>query len=99
MPKFGTPYSILTADRKLSNAELIRSLRFNIAAEYEAVQFYQEVMECTDNLLVKTVLKDIADEELHHAGELIKLLITLSPEESKHYADGAKEVEEMEKEL
>ena len=99
MPKFGTPYNVLKSDKKLTNDELVRSIRFNIAAEYEAIQFYEEVIECTDNELVKTVLKDISDEERVHAGELMKLLVTLDPEEKKYYADGAKEVEEMMKEI
>ena len=95
MPKFGTSYSVLKAERTMTHDELVRSIRFNIAAEYEAIQFYHEVIECTDNELVKTVLKDIADEERVHAGELMKLLVTLEPEEAKHYAQGEKEVEEM----
>ena len=99
MPKFGTPYNILKADRTLTHEEIIRSIRFNIAAEYEAIQLYHEVIECTDNELVKTVLKDIADEERVHAGELMKLLMTLEPDEEKHYEDGAKEVEEMMKKI
>ncbi len=99
MPKFGTPYNILKADRTLTHEEIIRSIRFNIAAEYEAIQLYHEVIECTDNELVKTVLKDIADEERVHAGELMKLLMTLEPDEEKHYEDGAKEVEEMMKKM
>lgn len=99
MPKFGTPYNILKAERTLTHEEIIRSIRFNIAAEYEAIQLYHEVIECTDNELVKTVLKDIADEERVHAGELMKLLITLEPDEEKHYEDGAKEVEEMMKKM
>ena len=99
MPKFGTPYNVLKSDKKLTNEELVRSIRFNIAAEYEAIQFYEEVIECTDNELVKTVLKDISDEERVHAGELMKLLVTLDQKEKKYYADGAKEVEEMMKEI
>ena len=44
MPKFGTPYNVLKSDKKLTNEELVRSIRFNIAAEYEAIQFYEEVI-------------------------------------------------------
>jgi len=39
-------------------------------------------------------LKDVADEERVHAGEFLRLLKELSPEEEKFYAKGAKEVEE-----
>jgi len=37
MPEFGSLFSDLAKDRKLSDAELIRAIRFMIAAEYEAV--------------------------------------------------------------
>jgi rubrerythrin len=40
------------------------------------------------------VLKDVAKEERVHAGELLRLLRELAPDEEKLYAEGAKEVEE-----
>ena len=40
MPEFGTPFSGLAKDRKLTKSELIRAIRFMIAAEYEAIQLY-----------------------------------------------------------
>ena len=44
------------------------------------------------------MLISIADEERVHAGEFLRLLKHLDPEEEKHYKDGAKEVElEMQK--
>jgi rubrerythrin len=44
------------------------------------------------------VLKDIANEELVHAGEFLRLLRELAPDEVKLYAQGADEVEaEIEK--
>jgi len=94
MPDFGTPFSGLTHDRKLTHEELIRAVRFLIAAEYEAVQMYMQLAESTDNKLAIEVLKDIADEERVHAGEFLRLLKQLAPNEEKFYAEGAKEVEE-----
>ena len=41
------------------------------------------------------VLKDIADEEIVHAGEFLRLLRELAPGENKLYAEGAEEVEGM----
>ena len=38
MPEFGSPFSGLKNDRKLTKDELIRAIRFMVAAEYEAVQ-------------------------------------------------------------
>jgi rubrerythrin len=69
-----------------------------VAAEYEATQLYMQLAESTDNKLAMEVLKDIADEERVHAGEFLRLLHELAPNEEKFYAKGAKEVEvEIEK--
>lgn len=94
MPDFGTPFSGLAHDRKLTHEELIRAVRFMIAAEYEAVQLYMQLAESTDNKLAIEVLKDIADEERVHAGEFLRLLKQLAPDEEKFYGEGAEEVEE-----
>jgi len=94
MPEFGSSFSGLANDRKLTEAELIRAIRLMIAAEYEAVQLYMQLAESTDNKLAIDVLKDIADEERVHAGEFLRLLHELAPDEKKFYAEGAKEVEE-----
>ncbi len=95
MPQFSNSYNVKHCEKKLTKEELIRSIRFNIAAEYEAIQLYQQVIEATDNQLVKDVLSDIANEEKEHAGELLKVLVEIAPEEAKYYAQGAKEVEEI----
>lgn len=98
MPDFGTPFSGLAKERKLTEKELIRSIRFMVSAEYEATQMYMQLAESTDNKLAIEVLKDIADEERVHAGEFLRLLKELAPDEEKLYADGAAEVEaEIEK--
>lgn len=94
MPDFGHPFAGVAKDRKLTDEELIRSIRFMIAAEYEAIQLYMQLAESTDNELAIEVLKDIADEERVHAGEFLRLLKELSPDEEKFYAEGAEEVEE-----
>lgn len=95
MPEFGTPFSGLANDRKLTESELIRAIRFMVAAEYEAVQLYMQLAESTDDKLAQEVLKDIADEERVHAGEFLRLLKHLAPDEEKFYAEGAEEVQEL----
>jgi rubrerythrin len=95
MPEFSSSLSGLAHDRKLTHSELVRAIRFMVAAEYEAVQMYMQLAESTDDKLANDVLRDIADEELVHAGEFLKLLNHLSPDEAALYAKGAKEVEEM----
>ncbi len=94
MPDFGHPFSGLAKDKKISDKELVRAIRFMIAAEYEAIQLYMQLAESTDNKLAIDVLEDIADEERVHAGEFLRLLKELDPDEEKLYAQGAEEVEE-----
>jgi len=93
MPAFGSPFSGLANKRKLTDEELVRAMRFMVAAEYEATQMYMQLAESTDNKLAVDVLKDIADEERVHAGEFLRLLRELAPDEEKIYDKGAKEVE------
>ena len=52
MAVFGSPFSGLANDRKLTDAELIRAVRFMVAAEYEATQLYMQLAESTDNKLL-----------------------------------------------
>jgi rubrerythrin len=94
MPEFGSPFSGMAADRKLTQEELIRAIRFMVAAEYEAVQLYMQLAESIDDELAIAVLKDIADEERVHAGEFLRLLHHLAPDEQKFYDEGSEEVEE-----
>lgn len=94
MPEFGSPFQGLKNDRKLTHEELIRAIRFMVSAEYEAVQMYIQLAESIDNKLAVEVLRDIADEERVHAGEFLRLLKELAPDEENFYSEGAKEVEE-----
>lgn len=95
MPSFCNPFEGVHHDRKLTEEELVRAIRFMIAAEYEAVQLYMQLSESTDNKLAKAVLEDVADEERVHAGEFLRLLHELVPDEVSCYNSGAEEVEEM----
>ena len=99
MPEFSNPFSVLKNDRPLTEQELVRAIRFMIAAEYEAIQLYQQIAESTDHRLAKEVLNDIANEEKEHAGEFLRLLRELDPEEDAFYKEGFEEVEEMIKKL
>jgi rubrerythrin len=95
MPEFSNPFSGLKADRKVTEEELVRCIRYSLAAEYEAIQLYMQLAESTDNKLAQEVLRDVADEERVHAGEFLRLLRELAPDEEKLYREGYQEVEEM----
>ncbi len=95
MPGFSSPFVGNRMERKLDRKELIRTIRFSIAAEYEAVQFYEQIAESTDDPLVQRVMLDVANEEKEHAGEFLRLLREIEPTEEEFYQHGYGEVEEM----
>jgi rubrerythrin len=94
MPSFASPFSGLAKDKKLTHEELVRAIRFMVASEYEATQMYMQLAESTDHPLAVQVLTEIANEERVHAGEFLRLLHELAPDEARLYEEGAKEVEE-----
>ena len=99
MPDFGNPFAGMKATRKLAPEELVRAVRFLVAAEYEAVQLYMQLAESIDHKLAQAVLKDVADEERVHAGEFLRLLKELAPDEDGFYGVGAEEVEDLIKKM
>lgn len=92
MPSFGDINTVYTPVRKLTLPEILRALQFGIASEYETIQIYQQIMASTDNEMVQTVLSDLTNDEMHHAGALLKLLYLLSPETAAQYEIGAQKV-------
>lgn len=63
MPEFTNAFSGLKENRKLTHGELVRAIRFMIAAEYEAIQLYTQLAESIDHKLAQEVLLDISNEE------------------------------------
>ncbi len=90
---------VITLTGKLSKDELIRAIRFDVAAEYEAVQFYVQQMAATDDKITLAVLKDITEEELKHAGQFLRLLEHLSPDDDLKLKHGYEETDNMIKKL
>jgi rubrerythrin len=95
MPEFTNPFIGNLPDRKLTTGELIRAIRLDVAAEEEATNVYNAQAEAADNILAKTVLQDIANEERVHVGEFQRLIQLLTGDEDKWLADGAGEVDAM----
>lgn len=95
MPEFANPFAGNAREKKLTKQELIRAIRYMVSAEYEAVQLYMQLADSTDDELAVEVLKDIADEERVHAGEFLRLLKHLAPDEEAFYQEGCEEVEEL----
>lgn len=94
MPDFVSPFAGLNIDKKLSHDELLRAIRFMIAAEYEAVQMYGQIAEACADENAKKVIKSIIEEEVVHAGEFLKVLTILEPGEAGLYQKGMQEATE-----
>lgn len=94
MPEFSTAFSGLAADRKLTEHELVRSIRFMIAAEFEAIQLYEQLAESTENEIARKVLSDIIAEEKEHVGEFSYLLKMLAPDDIRDYCEGIHEAKD-----
>ncbi len=93
MPEFVNPFSGKIPDRVLTNEELIRAIRLDLAAEHEAVHTYLSHADATDNPLARAVLIDIANEERVHAGEFDRLISILTGDEDEFLSKGAREVD------
>ena len=91
MPEFSTPHSVKKADTKFTESEMIRSIRFAIASEYEAIQIYEEMSENIDNKDAKTIIEEIITDEKVHVGNFLQLLKIIDPEEEKYYKEGYQE--------
>ena len=99
MADFINPFPGVTPDRKLTDRELTRAIRLSLSAEHEAIHLYEALADATDNPLAKEVLQDIANEEKEHAGEFLRLLSILLPDEQAFLDEGAEEVDEMAEKL
>ncbi|MDD1671627.1 MAG: rubrerythrin [Methanomicrobiales archaeon] len=94
MPDFATAFTVKASDRPLSGNEMVRAIRLCVADEYEAIQVYTQLAESITDERARAVLLDIADEERVHAGEFLRLLKILTPDEEGFYTTGAKEVDD-----
>ena len=92
MPVFGTPFAGNSLDKKLSEEEMVRAVRFAIAAEMEATQLYMQIAESSTDPLVQKVMKSVADEERVHVGEFLQVLFRLDSTEINFYERGFEEV-------
>ena len=77
----------------LTDSELTRALRDAMIGELEAIKQYETIADSTNNKKVAEVLREIADEEKIHVGEIQKLLSDLLEDEQGFLDEGKLEVE------
>ncbi|MFW5903925.1 MAG: ferritin family protein [Candidatus Saliniplasma sp.] len=70
-------------------------LRFALAAELDAINFYEQMADYTENKHLKQVLLDVAKEEKEHVGEFQTLLLRLDKQQIEMMEEGKEEVKEL----
>ena len=93
MPEFSHPFMGNAYERKLTEQELVRAIRFSIASEFEAIQLYEQLRDSIENEEAKKLLIEIAGDEKEHVGNFLRLLKLL--DEENYYKDGWDEGEEV----
>jgi rubrerythrin len=79
--------------RKMSDSELARAIRLNIAAEVDAINLYAAHMDATDNEAARRILAHIIDEEKEHLAEFLELLKILDPKQAAELGEAKAKID------
>ncbi|MFH1031147.1 MAG: Rubrerythrin [Chloroflexota bacterium] len=91
---FQDPLAGIMIDRPLTDTEVVRALRLDLASEEEAISTYMTHVDVINDDLTRMVLSSIADEERIHVGELQMLIDIITGTEFQQLNKGMKEVSE-----
>ena len=86
------PIDLEKINKEFTDREI---LRFALAAELDAINFYEQMVEYTDDDLLKQVLLEVAKEEKEHVGEFQTLLLRIDKQQVDEMEEGKEEVEEL----
>jgi len=86
------PVDISKIQKEDLNREILRAA---IIGELDAINLYEEFANMTDDPDMQAVLRDIAQEEKTHVGELQTMLLRMDNEQLEELQKGKKEVEEL----
>jgi len=95
--EFTKPFDNIEQKKKITEDELEKALRLDIAAELEAVNLYESHASASPNKDITEILESLADEEKVHVGELQKALELVGTDDKEKAEEGAKEVEKENK--
>ena len=82
---------VVTYNEKYDKFRLAIAIREKINEENDAINSYLSLVSHIDDYLIAGVIKDIANEEKVHVGELQKILYELDPDELLKEKEGRKE--------
>ena len=76
---------------KFDRNELLVEIRERLREEYDAINKYLSMVPHVEESWIVDIIRDIAEEEQVHVGELEDILYKLNPEEIKKVKEGMKE--------
>jgi uncharacterized protein len=79
----------------MSNEEIAQKIRKDIIGELDAIIQYEQHAMSTNNMQMKGLWKDIANEEKVHIGELMEALNMFDRDNQKKFEEGVKEFKEL----
>ena len=79
------------ADYKFDRNELLVEIRERLREEYDAINKYLSMVPHIGDQKIVNIIKDIADEEKVHVGELEAILYNLDPNELSKVKEGMEE--------
>ena len=88
------PLELLKGD-SLSGDAVAQAIRLAIIGELDAINLYLQLAEVISDERIREVLKEIAEEEKVHVGELLEVLKMVDEEQVKALAKGREEVKEL----
>lgn len=89
--KLSKAIHLCDADYKFDRNELLVEIRERLREEYDAINKYLSMVPHIGDQKIVDIIKDIANEEKVHVGELEAILYKLSPEEKSKVKEGMKE--------
>lgn len=82
---------VVSYNEKYDKFRLAIAIREKINEENDAINSYLSLVSHIDNYEIVNIIKDIANEEKVHVGELQEILYTLDPNEKRKEREGRKE--------
>src|SRR5690242_9439280 len=79
--------------RKMTDSELARAIRLNIAAEVDAINLYAAHLDATDNEAARRILAHVIDEEKEHLAEFLELLKILDPKQAQELGEARAKID------
>lgn len=92
---FSSDPSNITRKDKFDKEEIKRAIRNDLMAELDAINFYLQQSRFIEDQKLRSSHEDIANEEITHFGEFLRMLYEVAPEEFQYIKKGWEEASKI----